>query len=121
MVPSAKLAWFLVEHLYRVGRNPSFTQGWVQGMNKTAKIDLHSIPWPVNLLKSHQYTTEMQPGDVIVISVKDEAVKNSLVLLLNAMPGLSFDVSAKGPGFEIKVTKIRSRNSTGENHLARGK
>jgi TusA-related sulfurtransferase len=90
--------------------NASFTPTRVQGMNKTAKLDLLSVPWPINLLKCHQYTADMQPGDEILISVKNQDVINSLVILLNATPGLSFEVTAKEPGFEIKVAKKRSRS-----------
>lgn len=74
-------------------------------MNKTAKLNLLNLPWPVNLLKCHQYISGMQPGDELLISVKQEDVKNSLIMLLNAISGLSFDVSAEGPGFIIRVTK----------------
>lgn len=100
----------MVIHLNKATGIASFTQKRVQGMNKTAKLDLLSVPWPMNLLKCHQYTAEMQPGDAIRISVKNQDVINSLVILLNAMPGLSFEVTAKGPGFEIKVAKKRSRS-----------
>jgi hypothetical protein len=52
----------------------------------------------------------MQPGDEILISVKNQDLMNSLVILLNATPGLKFEVTAKEPGFEIKVAKMRSRS-----------
>lgn len=86
----------------------------MQGMNKIARIDLSELPWPANLLKCHRHTGEMQPGDRMVISVKDKDVKDSLLLILNALPGHSFDVTTIGSGYTIEVTKNKSRISTKE-------
>ena len=81
-------------------------------MSKTSKIDLIGVPWPVNLLKCFRDTGKMRPGDEMIISLKDEDVKDSLLLILNAMPEFSFDVSDLGFGFAINVTKNRSGVST---------
>ena len=48
----------------------------------------------------------MQPGDEMVISVKDADVKDNLLLILNATPELRFAVAEIGPGFDINVIKI---------------
>ncbi len=90
-------------------------------MRKKTKIDLIDVPWPVNLLKCHRYTGEMQPGDEMVIIVKGEDVKDSLLLILHAMPELSFGVSAIGSGYAIDITKNRSRISTKESDFTGGK
>jgi len=78
-------------------------------MKKIARIDLVGVPWPVNLLKCYRHTGEMQPGEKKVISVADQDIKNNLLLILNTMPELSVDVSAKGHCFDITVTKARPR------------
>ena len=75
------------------------------------------MPWPVNLLKCYRYTGEMQPGDEIVISLKDEDVKDSLVLILKAIPELSFNVSTMRHCFAINVTKFRTQMSDKECHF----
>lgn len=76
-------------------------------MKKIARIDLIGVPWPVNLLQCCRHTGEMQPGDAMVISVKDEDVKDNLLLILKATPELSVDVSDLGQRFAINVTKNR--------------
>lgn len=92
-------------------RNKPFTQRLVPEMRKKSKIDLIGVPWPVNLLKCYRHTGEMQPGDEMIISLKDKDVKDGLVLILNAMPQLSFNVSTMGHGFAINVTKTRPQIS----------
>lgn len=74
-------------------------------------------PWPVNILKFHRHTGEMQPGDKMVISVMDEGVKNSLLLILSAMPEVSFGVSATGSCYEISITKHRPRIAAKESQI----
>ena len=64
-----------------------------------------SVPWPASLLKCYQHTDEMQPGDEMIISLKDKDVKESLVLILNAMPEHTFDVSTAGHCYLIHVIK----------------
>ena len=77
-------------------------------MKKIARIDLAGVPWPVNLLQCCRHTGEMQPGDAMVISVTDEDVKDSLLLILNASPELSVDVSELGQRFAINITKNKA-------------
>lgn len=100
--------------------NQSFVQRWVQEVRKTTTIDLTGVPWPVNLLKCYRHTGEMQSGDEMVIRLKGEDVKESLVLILNAMPELSFEVSTMRHGFAIHVAKIRSHISAKDPDFSRG-
>jgi TusA-related sulfurtransferase len=99
------LARFLVWFSYSPDEIITFFQRLVWWMNKIARIDLSGVPWPLNVLKCYQHAGKMQSGDKMVISLRDNEVKENLVLLLNAMPELRFEVSASGPGFVIKVIK----------------
>ena len=80
-------------------------------MRRISKVDLIGVPWPVNLLKCYQHTGEMRPGDEMVITLKDEDVKDSLLLILNGMPEISFDISIAGSCYAINVMKIETSTS----------
>ena len=78
-------------------------------MGKISKIDLIGVPWPANLLKCSCQTGKMQPGDELVIFLEDKAVKDSLVLILNAMHDLAFGVSEDGSCYQITIMKNEPR------------
>ncbi len=81
-------------------------------MKKVAKLDLIDVPWPMNLFKCSRHTGDMQPGDEMVITLKDEGVKKNLLLILNGMPGISVEVSTAGACYAINVTKTGAGTST---------
>lgn len=89
-------------------------------MRKIAKLDLIGVPWPMNLLKCSRHTGEMKPGDEMVITLKDEAVKDNLLLILNGMTGVIVDVSTAGPCYAINVTKISAGTSARDSDFASG-
>jgi hypothetical protein len=83
----------------------SLAQQMEQPMGNERNKNLVNVPWPVNLLRFSGITNEMQTGDELIISVKGDDIKNSLLLILNAMPDFEFDVSCSGPTYNVHVIK----------------
>ena len=89
-------------------------------MRKVTRINLIGVPWPVNLLKCSRYTDAMQPGEKIVISLEDEDVRDNMVLILKAMPGITFDVCTKADCYKIRVVKDRPPDAGKDGHCVGG-
>ena len=75
-------------------------------MHKKSKVNLIDVPWPASLLKCAKQTDAMQPGDELIISLRDKDVKESLILVLNALPQLTFSISDSGDCTIINVKKF---------------
>jgi hypothetical protein len=82
-----------------------FVHPMEQKMSKIYKINLIDVPWPINLLKCSMRTDAMRPGDELDVLLEDKEVKNSLILLLNALPELTFNVSTVGRCYSIHIKK----------------
>ena len=75
-------------------------------MRKISKVNLIGVPWPANLLQCSKQTEAMRPGDELRISLRDKDVKESLILVLNALPQLTFSISDSGDCTIINVKKF---------------
>ena len=82
-----------------------FDQPMEQKVGKISKINLIDVPWPINILQCSSGTDAMRPGDELNVLLEDKEVKNSLVLLLNASPELTFNVSTAGRHYTIHIKK----------------
>jgi len=75
-------------------------------MRKISKVNLIGVPWPVNLMQCAKQTGAMRPGDELIISLRGKDVKESLILILDALPELTFTISDSGDCTIINVKKI---------------
>ena len=75
-------------------------------MCKKFKVNLIGVPWPSNLLQCSKQTKAMRPGDELIISLRDKDVKENLILILNALPELTFSISDSGHCTIINVKKL---------------
>ncbi|MGD8833534.1 MAG: hypothetical protein PVJ84_13720 [Desulfobacteraceae bacterium] len=75
-------------------------------MRKRSKVNLIGVPWPVNLLQCSKLTDAMGPDDELIISLRDKDLKTSLIMILNALPELTFSISDTGHCTTINVKKL---------------
>ena len=75
-------------------------------MRKISKVNLIGVPWPANLLQCSKQTEAMRPGDELRISLRDKDVKESLILIFNAQPELTFSISDSGQCTIFNIKKL---------------
>jgi hypothetical protein len=68
-------------------------------------INLEHIPWPISILKFNQAVTEMNPGDHMIVFLKDSDVMTNLLQLLRYQPDVAFTTSTSGGDMSIEVKK----------------
>jgi TusA-related sulfurtransferase len=74
-------------------------------MGRSARLDLVTTPWPINLLKCNQWVTAMQPGEQLEVILDDANAKDSLVTVLKASQDYRVDVRKIKSGYRLVIRK----------------
>ena len=78
-------------------------------MSETIVINLADISWPANILTCNMRLSAMEPGNRLELVMDDPALKDNVVLLVSAMPELSFRVKRVKNQFHLTIKKSSGR------------
>lgn len=68
-------------------------------MDRQYTLNLTSIPWPLNILKSSQMTRKLDYGDDLLITLTDSDVRDNLQLLFESLEGVAFTADSTKDGY----------------------
>ena len=74
-------------------------------MGRLVTMDLDNTPWPASILKCNEGITTMRSGDRLVATLKDTDALQTLRILLQRTPGITFRVHSESNGFRIEAEK----------------
>lgn len=84
--------------------------GWIT-MGKDGQLNLVNLPWPLSILKCNQQMVEMVPGERLDVTVKENATKENLVILLKKMREYEFDIGFSHGRYRLSIKKRQASRS----------
>ena len=74
-------------------------------MGHSTTLNLVDVPWPMSILKCNQRVDAMRSGEQMTVALKDADTKENLVLLLNALPDVEWEVCENGGCILLNIKK----------------
>lgn len=74
-------------------------------MGRQYTLNLASIPWPLNILKSSQMTRKLDDGEDLLITLTDPDVRDNLQLLFESLDGVAFTIKSKKDGYLFHICR----------------
>ena len=74
-------------------------------MSQKSELDLIGTGWPVCFLECKRTLSEMDPGDILVISMKDPDAVNELVIIVDRSNDQIVETEKKDDCYRIQIRK----------------
>ena len=80
-------------------------------MGKAGQLNIVDLPWPLSILKCNQRMVEMVPGERLDVTLKENAIKENLVILLETMTDYDYDICSSHGCYRLRVWKRPASHS----------